>query len=253
MLFSIHKNSLNYKMEIIIMKTLVLFLTHNFNKFFLQSLDLFNNTIDCVKYECKVLLDDNENNCHDTAILNSFPNIEILPISRINSSYDTIGHSLYLNYFKKNLLDLDKYESIWVIENDVYFHGYLSEFIKIHECYAHDLLVAEYGLRRPEWEGFRNLKPLIAAEGVLGVIMRFKPRLMKELVLGIDSKYIGFMEAILPQICRSCGFTIGQFLPELCGVLTTDKKNPLIKLIERDLINSTTEYIEVKLYHPIKL
>ena len=76
---------------------------------------------------------------------------------------------------------------------------------------------------------------------------------MKTLVLGIDSEYVGFMEAILPQICRKRGFTIGQFLPELCGVLTTDKKNPLIKLIERDIINRTTEYIENKLYHPIKL
>jgi hypothetical protein len=235
------------------MKSLVLFLTHNFKKVFLQTLERYNNTIDCAKYECKVLLDDNENNFHDNAILNSFPNIEILPISRINSSYDNIGHSLYLNYFRKNLEDLDKYTSVWIIENDVYFHGYLTEFIKIHECYAHDLLVAEYGLRRPGWEGFHNLKPFIAPEGVLGVIMRFNPRLMKALVLGIDSEYVGFMEAVLPQICRKRGFTIGQFLPELCGVLTTDKKNPLIKLIERDLINSTTEYIENKLYHPIKL
>lgn len=235
------------------MKTLVLFLTHNFKKVFLQTLDLFNNTIDCEKYVCKVLLDDCENNCHETAILNSFPNIEVLPIGRINSSYDTIGHSLYLNYFKKNLEILDIYDSVWVIENDVYFHGYLSEFIKIHECFTHDLLVSEYGLRHPSWEGFHNLKPLLAPEGVLGVIMRFKSRLMKDLVLGIDSEYIGFMEAILPQICRKRGFSIGQFLPELCGVLTTDKKNPLIKLIERDILNSTTDYIENKLYHPIKL
>lgn len=235
------------------MKTLVLFLTHNFKKVFLQTLERFNNTIDCEKYVCKVLLDDNGPNCHETAILNSFPNIEILPIGRINSSYDTIGHSLYLNYFKKKLRELDQYESVWVIENDVYFHGYLTEFIKIHENFTHDLLVAEYGVRRPGWEGFYNLKPVLAEEGVLGVIMRFKSRLMKDLVLGIDSEYFGFMEAILPQICRKRGFSIGQFLPELCGVLTTDKKNPLIKLIERDLINSTTDYIETKLYHPIKL
>ena len=57
----------------------------------------------------------------------------------------------------------------------------------------------------------------------------------------------------MPNICLENNLSIQQFLPELCGILTTQKNLPVMNLIIQDIVNKTNYFIEDKIYHPIKL
>ena len=151
---------------------LIIFITHNFNKEFLNTLIKLNNSINTNNYKVIVLFD-NKNN-YDNSIINyDLKNIEIIKINTINSSYDNKGHTMYINYFKNNYNEITKYEYIWVIENDVYYPNSFLDFIDKHNGYNYDLLVAEYGLRSPLWcwtrtlKGFKNIYNI----GVLAVMI----------------------------------------------------------------------------------
>lgn len=233
---------------------LILFITHNFDKEFLNTLHKLNNT--CTSEEKVIVLFDKSNEC-DNAIYNdaNLQNIEIIKIDRINTSYDKKGHSMYINYFKNNYNEIQKYEYIWIIENDVYYPNSLMEFINIHNLYHYDLLVPEYGIRSPYWiwtntlHGFRNVYNI----GVLAVITRFSKSFLLKLIDTIDTIHYGYLEAFLPHMCIEYNLSIQQFLPEMCGILTTDNNLPLLKLIKKDIQEKTKYYIENKIYHPIKL
>ena len=231
----------------------IIFLTHNFTNEFLNTLSKVNSDANVKKYDIIVLFDNN--NDYDNSINNKFKNIKIIKINRINSSYDKLGHTMYLNYFKINYECISKYRYIWIIENDVYYPKSFINFIEIHNVYDHDLLVSEYGLRTPQWscnnvlKGFKNNQKI----GVLAVIIRFSQKMLLKLIDKIDKEYFGFLEAILPHICLENNLTIQQFLPEKCGILTTDKNLPLLKIISMDIVNNTRKYLEDKIYHPIKL
>ena len=192
---------------------------------------------------------------YDTSIDSKLQNIQIIKINRINTSYDQKGHSMYINYFKNNYHEIDKYEYIWIIENDVYYMNSLIEFIDIHKIYQNDLFVSEYGVRSRSWpwtntlHGF-NKKYNI---GVLAVIMRFSRLFLLTLLDNLDKTYFGYLEALLPHICIENNLVIQQFLPEKCGILTTNANLPLLELIKSDIINNTRKFIENKIYHPIKL
>jgi hypothetical protein len=162
---------------------------------------------------------------------------------------------MYINYFKNNYNEIKEYEYIWIIENDVYYPNSLIDFINTHNSFNYDLLVSEYGLRSYSWphtyslNGFNNVCNI----GVLAVIMRFSQKLLFKLIDTIDKKYFGYLEAILPHICIENNLSIQQFLPETCGILTTDNSLPLMELIKTDIKENTKKYIENKIYHPIKL
>jgi hypothetical protein len=162
---------------------------------------------------------------------------------------------MYINYFRQNYSDIKKYNYIWIIENDVYYLNSFKEFIIRHENYNYDLLVPEYGLRHINWiwtgrlRGFKNIRNI----GVLAVILRFSQKLLLNLIDNLDKKYYGYLEAILPNICIENNLSIQQFLPELCGILTTQKNLPIMNLIIQDIVNKTNFFIEDKIYHPIKL
>jgi hypothetical protein len=180
--------------------------------------------------------------------------IPIVKMKRINTSYDTYGHSMYISFLRTHTHLLDKYEYIWVIENDVYVphkimcDGKFTTFMNIHRTYSYDLMIPEYGVRKPEWCWFKTLKGFDSIQpiGITGVIMRLSSRLMKEL-LKIDTKFSGYMESVLPQICLKHNFTIQCFLPEYIGKVTTDRNDPLL----RQIMNNP-ELLEEKLYHPFK-
>jgi len=233
---------------------LIIFLTHNFNEEFLNSLVKVNISLDSANYKIIVLFDNK--NQYDISIDSKLTNITIIPINRINTSYDQFtGHSMYINYFKNNYNEIKKYEYIWIIENDVYYPNSFIDFINIHNSYNNDLLVPEYGLRSPNWcwintlEGFKNIYEI----GVLAVIMRFSQKCLLKLIDTIDNQYFGYLEAVLPHICIENNLSIQQFLPETCGILTTNNCLPLMELIKTDIKNNTRKYIENKIYHPIKL
>jgi hypothetical protein len=232
---------------------LIIFLTHNFNEIFLNTLVKLNNSVDTNNYKIIVLFDKNNN--YDNDIDDKLQNIQIIKINIINTSYDFKGHSMYINYFTNNFDEIKKYEYIWIIENDVYYPNSFIDFINSHNSYNHDLLVPEYGLRDPSWHwirslnGFKNINNI----GVLGVIMRFSQNFLLKLIETIDKKYFGYLEAILPHICIENNLSIQQFLPETCGILTTNNNLPLMELIKKDIKENTRIYIENKIYHPIKL
>lgn len=230
---------------------LIIFLTHNFNKIFLDTLVKLNNSVDN-NYKILVLFDKNHN--YDNVEINKLQNIEVIKINRINTSYDVLGHSMYINYFRNNLNEIKKYEYVWIIENDVYYPNSFLDFINIYDAYDHDLLVPEYGLRHPSWPYTKELKGLknINNIGVLAVIMRFSQNFLSKLIDTLDKTYFGYLESILPHICIENNLSIQQFLPETCGILTTDNNLQLMKLIKKDIEENTRKYIENKIYHPIK-
>ena len=229
---------------------LILFLTHNFTKEFLKALLRLNNSN--TNYEIIVLFDIN-NPYND--FVDKLQNIKVVKINRINTTYDDKGHSMYINYFTNNYDDIKKYEYIWIIENDVYYPGSFIDFINSHDSYNDDLLVPEYGLRSPSWWGTNTLVGFenIYKIGVLAVMMRFSQKMLTTLIDTIDKKYCGFLEAILPHICIENNLSIQQFLPEMCGILTTDNNMKLLKVIKRDIIENRRVYLENRIYHPIKL
>lgn len=83
--------------------------------------------------------------------------------------------------------------------------------------------------------------------------MRFSRLFLLTLIDNIDKTYFGYLEALLPHICIENNLVIHQFLPETCGILTTNANLPLMELIKSDIINNTRKFIENKIYHPIKL
>jgi hypothetical protein len=232
---------------------LIIFLTHNFNNIFVDTLVKLNNTVDINNYKVIVLFDNN--NTYDNNVVDNLQNIKIIKINRINTTYDSLGHSMYINYFRNNLDEIKKYEYIWIIENDVYYPNSFIEFIKIHNSYNHDLLVSEYGLRSTYWPWTNTLKNFKQTYniGVLAVIMRFSKNFVLKLTDTIDKTHFGYLEAILPHICIENNLSIQQFLPETCGILTTNNNLPLIELIKNDIKENKIKYIENKIYHPIKL
>ena len=232
---------------------LIIFLTHNFTEIFVNTLVKINNTVDLNNYKIIVLFDKDNN--YDNIIVDNLKNIEIIKINRINTSYDPLGHSMYINYFRNNYNEIQKYDYIWSIENDVYYPNSFIDFINIHNSYNNDLLVPEYGLRSPNWGWLQSLKGFtnFYKIGVLAVIMRFSQKCLLKLIDTIDTQYFGYLEAVLPHICIENNLSIQQFLPETCGLLTTDNCLPLMELIKTDIKNNTRKYIENKIYHPIKL
>ncbi len=224
------------------MKELYIFLTHHFEEPFLSFIMGFPPK-NCV------ILFDSDNTLPEISI-----RIPIVKTKRIQTSYDMYGHSMYISFLRNNSHLLDKYDYIWVIENDVYVphkiveDGKFTTFMDIHRTYSYDLMVSEYGVRKPEWcwfktlHGFNTIHPV----GITGVIMRLSSRLMKEL-LNIDYKFTGYMEAVLPHLCLDRGFSIQCFLPEYIGKVTTDREDCLLRQIMKN-----PELREEKLYHPFK-
>ena len=232
-------------------KYLLLFLTHNFNKVFIHTLEKVNN----IYNDCDIIVLFDKSNTYDNLLVTHLNNIKIIKINRIRTSYDKLGHSMYIDYFRNNPGILDNYKYFWIIENDVYYPKSLKDFIDYHDIFENDLFVSEYGARSNKWKRVNSLKGFshIYNVGILSVIMRLSSKLMKLLILTIDKKFKGYLEAILPHLCIHYNLVIQQFIPELCGILTTDNKNPFLKLIEYDILNNKNTFLENKIYHPIKL
>jgi len=227
---------------------LLVFLTHNFNNEFLNTLSKVDSLF--TDLTAIVLCDSSA----DIPAIN-LKNIAILPTDKCKTSYDRLGHSMVINYFRTNRDSIDKYKYIWIVENDVYYPNSFKQFIDRYNDYEYDLLVPEYGLRAKGWmwtaslTGFTNTSSI----GVLAVVLRFSSRLLAHLVDNIDKNYSGYFEAILPHICLEYGFSLQQFFPEMCGVLTTDNGHPMLRFLKMDIINKTRNFIQDKIYHPIKL
>lgn len=235
---------------------LIVFITHHLCGEFVNTLFKINNSCrNSADYKIIVLFDNEHNDKYDSILDKSLINIEIIKINTIKSSYDDKGHSMYIHYFRNNRDEILNYEYIWIIENDVYYPNSFLEFTNIHDIYNHDLLVSEYGLRSPAWPWVKMLKGFTHVQeiGVLAVIMRFSQKLLLKLIDTIDNCYFGYLEAVLPHICIENNLSIQQFLPETCGILTTNNRLPLLELIKRDIQENNRFFIENKIYHPIKL
>jgi hypothetical protein len=231
----------------------IILLTHNFNSEFINTLEKLDRHTNAQLFDIIVLFDNK--NEYNEEIENRFNRVKIIKMARIKTSYDNLGHSMYINYFRQNYNLINSYEYVWIVENDVYYRSCLIDFINRHKIYNYDLMVSEYGVRDANWcwtsglKGFNKTRNI----GVLAVILRFSQKMLRTLIDTIDTKYFGYLEAILPHICLENNLSIHQFLPELCGVLTTNTESPIIKLIESDILNKTFKIIENKIYHPIKL
>ena len=224
------------------MKELYIFLTHHFKEPFLSFILSFPSK-NCV------ILFDSDNPLPELSL-----KIPIVKIKKISTSYDRFGHSMYISFLRFNKHLLDKFDYIWVIENDVYvphkimIDGKFTTFMKIHREYDYDLMVPEYGVRKTNWCWLKTLRGFESTQqiGITGCIMRMSSRLMKEL-LKIDTKFSGYMEAVLPHLCLNRGFSIQCFLPEYIGKVTTDREDILLRQIMKN-----PELREEKLYHPFK-
>jgi hypothetical protein len=230
---------------------LIVLLTHHFNDIFLNTLLKLNHSVN-TDYKIIVLFDNKMD--YDKNIEEILINIKIIRVDLIKTTYDRLGHSMYIHYFRNNYNEIKTYDYIWIIENDVYYPNSLIEFINMHNLYNYDLMVPEYGVRKSNWYWTKTLKGFskIYNIGVLAVIMRFSPIMLSILMDTIDKTYFGYLETVLPHICIEHDLTIQQFLPETLGILTTDANNPYMTLIKQNIKEGTKTYIQNKLYHPIK-
>ena len=232
-------------------KNLLIFLTHDFKPVFLETLK--RNDKYYKHLEMIVLFDNTK--IYDESIGEMLEHIKIIKIDKDKTSYDQMGHAMYITYFKNNRLLINNYDYFWIIENDVYFPEEYNYLIDKHRLFDPDLLVTQNGCRWEFWYhkdeicGFKNKKNL----GVYAFIMRFSKKFLTVLIQNVDIKYYGYLEALLPNLCIEENLSISQFMPCLCGLLSTDNESPFLKLIERDILEGTRHFLENKLYHPIKL
>lgn len=235
----------------IIYMQLIVLLTHHFNDIFLNTLLKLNDSVN-TDYKIIVLFDNKMD--YDKNIEDKLKNIKIIKIDLIKTTYDKLGHSMYIHYFRNNYNEIKTYKYIWIIENDVYYPNSFIEFINMHNTYNYDLMIPEYGVRKSTWCWTKRLKGFskIYNVGVLAVIIRFSPNLLSIIIDTIDKTYFGYLEAILPHICLERGLSIQQFLPEKMGILTTNANLPFMTLIKKDIKEGTKTYIQNKVYHPIK-
>jgi hypothetical protein len=233
----------------------IIFLTHNFKNEFINTLEKIDNDPSNTNYEIIVLFDNA--NDYDISINSKFKNIKIIKISKLDTQYDPFakGHTMYINYFKQNYDLIQKYEYIWIVENDVYYPNSMLEFMNIYKNYNYDLLVSEYGVRDVNWY-WRNRKHGFKTNvnvGVYAFIMRLSQKLLYKIIDNLDINYFGYLEVILPHICIENNLSIQQFIPDTCGIVTVDNNDPFINLVKTDIINKTRNFIGNKIYHPIKL
>jgi len=231
----------------------VIFLTHHFNAEFIKQLRKIDNDANLYHYKVIVLFD--KENEYDETINGLFKSIKIIKINRINTSYHNGGHSMYINYFRQNYEEIQKYRYFWIIENNVYYPDCFIDFFHIHEPFNYDLMVSEYGVRSTNWcwtsslSGFSRIQHI----GVLAVISRFSQRLLFELIDGLDNVYEGYLEAFLPHLCLEQGLSIQQFLPEMCGIMTGSNNFGLMNLVKNDILKNRRDYLETKIYYPFEL
>lgn len=232
-------------------RNLCCFLTHDFKPVFLETLkkmDTQNNNLDVI-----VLFDSSAELKID---INYFKHIKIIPTERTKTSYDKKGHALYISHFRKNINILKKYNYVWMIENDVYTPGCFKDFIDKHRHINCDVLVTEHGVRDNNWPWTKKLIGFnkINNVGILAVCIRFSTRFLVNLVINIDRKFVGYMEAVIPHICNKYNYSINTFLPELVGTMNV-YGGPVIEQIVKNINENALPYLieENKIYHPIKL
>lgn len=231
------------------MKSLAVFLTHDFKPLFRQTLARLESSLD-VSLDVMILMDSSGSIPSD---LNS-SKIPIRHCKRHPSSFDPLGqaHNFYIDVFQSNPDLIESYDYIWIVENDVYYHGNMREFFDIHSSYDHDLLVPEFGLRHREWCWLSQTEGISSTPvGVTAVIYRASSRFMRFMIQNVNGLIRGHMEVVLPHLCIDHGFSIQQFIPDHMGAINTFR-TPLIGAIEKDLSEGSSTFIERKLYHPVK-
>lgn len=231
----------------------ICFITHTFKEEFIKTLLRIDNDPIVQTYKVIVLFDNAFS--YDNSIKKLFKHIQFIPIDKRDTTYDSLGHRLFIQYWTQHKESLIYYSKIWIVENDVYYPNSFLDFVNAHKGFEKDLLVAEYGLRSHSWYHTRSLRGFHKVEpiGVIGICCRFSPRLLQHIIENIDKTYSGYFEALLPHVCHQYQFSLHQFLPELCGVITTDSTHPLIPLIENDIRTNSKQYVTNRIYHPIKL
>lgn len=201
-------------------------------------------------YDAMVLLDDRYEPPRDLVL----SRIPIVKCRRHPSAFDPLGqaHNFYLDMITRRPEILDSYEHFWVVENDVYFHGRMTDFFAAHDPFDTDLLVSEYGQRDPLWCWLRSAIGLsVTPCGATLVAYRASRRLMMSIVEAHASGVSAHMEVLLPHLCSRDGMTVRQFIPDLVSICNT-YGSPLLEFIERDIADETSRYIQRKLYHPVK-
>tara|TARA_B100000035_G_scaffold312905_2_gene325379 strand:+ start:697 stop:1419 length:723 start_codon:yes stop_codon:yes gene_type:complete len=240
------------------MKNLVVFLTHNCKKLFVKTV----NSLDVKQCDVLILIDDSQykSDLDDFSDINSCVMLETVSKNQ-RMSYDILGgHTMYINYFRKNMYLLSKYDYIYVFENDVYYHGKLQSFINAHSdvSYHADLLVPEFGLRDKNWMWFNRrfvFKPSTVPKniGCKAYALRFSTEFLRWFLNQLGDQFNGYVEAILPRVCADYHWKLNRFIDTHIGVTAISTDNKLIKAVTKDLLNNTNHVLENKLYHPIKL
>lgn len=232
------------------MREMAFFLTHDFKPMFRKTLSM----VDLKPRQgrrIEVLLDDRFEPPDDLGLRS----IEVVKCRRHPSSFDPLGqaHNFYLERLRENRSILEENDYFWFVENDVYFHGSMSDFFDAHSSFDTDLIVPEFGHRHRGWCWISSAKGMsVDPIGVTAVAYRASRRLVESVLEKIDDGVQAHMEVMLPNLCRNEGMTVNQFIPDLVSVCNTFS-SPFIALVENDLLSGQSNYIQNKLYHPVKI
>lgn len=231
------------------MPNMVFLLTHDFKPAFRRTLRHLDSH-EGGRYEVSVLLDDRSEVPGDLGLKRT----TVVPCKRRPSPFDPLGqaHNFYLDLIASDLSMLGKYERFWIFENDAYFHGNPVDFMEAHDRFDDDLLVPEFGLRDPKWQWLASAKGIEPQpKGVTAVAYRASSRLMGAILECMSGGVKAHMEVLLPHLCHAKDMKVSQFIPDLVGCCNTFW-TPLVALIEEDVRNGTSKYVQRKLYHPVK-
>lgn len=232
------------------MREMAFFLTHDFKPAFRRTLSSVDSSPRPGR-DVEVLLDDRFDLPADLNLIN----IRVSKCRRHPSPFDPLGqaHNFYIDRLSDDAGLLARNEYFWFVENDVYFHGNISDFFDAHSSFETDLLVPEFGHRHRGWcwlSGARGVE--VEPIGVTSVIYRASRRLLNSVLGSISSGVQAHMEVLLPNLCRQRGMTVNQFIPDLVSFCNTFA-SPFNPLIQSDILSGQSNYIQRKLYHPMKI
>lgn len=231
------------------MRETIFFLTHDFKPVFRKTILEVDSSLGPSR-RAEILMDDRFDLPPDMTL----GNLSVVKCFRHPSSFDPLGqaHNFYIDRLATQPDLLESSDYFWVVENDVYFHGNMLSFFDAHASFDTDLLVPEFGHRDRNWCWLRSAKGLSPEPcGVTAVIYRASRRLMRAVLDSIKSGVEAHMEVLLPNICVEQGMAVRQFIPDMVSFCNTFG-SPFSQLIESDIAEGTRNYIQRKLYHPVK-
>lgn len=238
--------------------------------------ELYDNVFVGIHKNDKCILLYHDTELEDSTKLMDYLNFKFTDEMLASLGYNRIGNSLLPgnNHFPLLAFYLQNpdYDNYWLIENDVYFHGYWKQFFDTFQNDKSDYISAhiKYFAEVPFWNWWGTLEHPTKKISINSRLKAFNPiyrlsqRGIKLIHIALKDQWKGHHEVLIPSLLLNEGYVItdfggsGKFVP-------VDLKNKFyfepISSPEGWLTTGTfrwrppiakEEYVIGKLHHPVK-